>query len=139
LEVVKNDLLTIADPRLIKILEYDKKIVGYVFAFRDLNDALRKNRGTISPLAILRLILGMKINRKVYLNGMGILPEYQRLGGNALLYSELTKTVASFAFKEAEIVQINEATELMLKDIEKLGARINKRHRVYTMAINAAR
>lgn len=135
LEFVKNDLLAVADPSLVKILEYDNIIVGYLFAFRDLNSALKKNNGKVTPLGIMRLLLAMKNNKKVYLNGMGILPEYQRLGGNALLYSELTKTVTSSGFQEAEIVQINEHTDLMLSDIQRLGAIINKRHRIFTKGI----
>lgn len=67
---------------------------------------------------------------------MGILPEYQRLGGNALLYHELAKTVRSRNFMEAEIVQIAESTEMMLKDIQKLGSEINKIHRIFTIDLN---
>ena len=41
----------------------------------------------------------MKGSDALILNGMGILSQYQRLGGNALLYSELTKTVAERSFR----------------------------------------
>jgi hypothetical protein len=62
---------------------------------------------------------------------MGILSQYQRLGGNALLYSELEKTVADRTFRSAELVQVSERTELMLRDIQTLGARVCKVHRMY--------
>jgi hypothetical protein len=62
---------------------------------------------------------------------MGILPRYQRLGGNALLYHELEKTAAGGAFRRAELVQVSERTELMLRDIQTLGARVIKVHRMY--------
>ena len=133
-QVVK-DLITVASPDLIKILEYDEKIVGYLFAFADISTILRKNKGKLTPLGILRLIIGLKTSKKVLFNGMGILPEYQRLGGNALLYSELSKTVRSRNFKKAETVQIAESTEMMLKDIKKLGSKINTIHRIYTIGI----
>jgi GNAT superfamily N-acetyltransferase len=137
LEFVKNDLLSVADPRLVKILEYDGKIVGFLFAFHDLNPALRRNMGKVTPLGILRLLIGYRQRRKVFFNGMGIMEEYQRLGGNALLYSELTRTVSSMGFTEAETVQINEHTDLMLADIKRLGAIITKRHRVFTRKISS--
>lgn len=133
LDQVKNDLMTVASPDLIKILEYDRKIVGYLFAFADISDTLRSNKGKLTPFGIIRLIRGLKTTKKVLFNGMGILPEYQRLGGNALLYHELAKTVRSRDFVEAEVVQIAESTEMMLKDIHKLGIKINKIHRIFTI------
>ncbi len=133
LEQVKEDLLVIADPRLIKILTYDGSVVGYLFAFRDLSDALQKNRGRLGPLELLRLLAAMRRSDGLIVNGMGILAQYQRLGGNALLYAELAKTVAG-AFGRAELVQISERTELMLRDIETLGGRVSKVHRMYEKA-----
>lgn len=130
---VTKDLMTVASPDLIKILEYDGKIVGYLFAFADISNTLRKNRGKITIPGIVRLIIGMRSTKKVLFNGMGILPEYQRLGGNALLYHELSNTVRSRNFQKAEVVQIAESTEMMLKDIQNLGSKINKIHRIFTI------
>ncbi len=131
LQQVKKDLLVIADPRLVKILTYDGQIVGYLFGFPDLSAALQKNQGRMGPIELVRLLRAMKGSDALILNGMGILSQYQRLGGNALLYSELTKTVAERSFRTAELVQISERTELMLRDIQTLGARVCKVHRLY--------
>ena len=132
---VTKDLMTVASPDLVKILEYDGKIVGYLFAFADISNTLRKNKGKLTLPGILKLIFGMRNAKKVLFNGMGILPEFQRLGGNALLYHELAKTVRSRNFKEAEIVQIADSTEMMLKDIQNLGSKINKIHRIFTIDV----
>jgi hypothetical protein len=73
---------------------------------------------------------------------MGILQKYQRLGGNALIYSEIARTVRSspsYKFVEAEMVQINEETDLMLADMRRLGARTHKIHRVYNTQIGGSR
>ena len=131
LEQSKKDLLVIADPRLVKILAYDGQIVGYLFGFPDLSRALQKNAGRLGPIQLLRLLSAMHSNDELILNGMGILPQYQRLGGNALLYHELEKTAAGGSFRRAELVQVSERTELMLRDIQTLGARIYKVHRMY--------
>jgi hypothetical protein len=136
LEQVKKDLLLIADPRLAKILAYDGQIVGYLFAFPDLSEVLRNNGGRTGPLQILRLLLAMrKGGDGLLINGMGILPQYQRLGGNALLYSELTKTVSERTYPRVELVQVSEHTELMLRDIQTLGATVCKVHRMYEKEI----
>ncbi len=135
IERVKKDLLLVADPALVKILAYDGAIVGYLFAFPDASEAMRKNGGRLGPVELLRLLAGLKRARKALFNGMGILPDYQRLGGNALLYAELAETIGSRSFEEAEVVQIAESTELMLRDIERLGAKVDKVHRVYSLPL----
>jgi hypothetical protein len=139
LNALKSDLLLIAKPDLEKVIRYDGAIVGYILTFPDLSDAMQRNRGKLGPIQILRLLTESKRTRKIIFNGMGILEKYQRIGGNALLYSELTKsTTGSEKFKmdEAEMCQINESTDLMLKDLLAVGASIFKRHRVYERTIN---
>ncbi|RKX88131.1 MAG: hypothetical protein DRP59_12490 [Spirochaetes bacterium] len=131
LNQLKKDLLTIASPDLIKILTYDDKIVGYLLAFADISPILHRNMGRITLPGFFRMMRGMKRSEKLLANGMAILPEYQRLGGNALLYYELSKTVRSRNFKIAKTVQINESTVLMLADIHKLGAVDEVVHRLY--------
>jgi hypothetical protein len=128
---VTKDLLLIADPRLVKILTYDGKIVGFLFAFHDLSRVLQKNRGRLGPLQLLRLLAGLRSRERLIINGAGILPEYQRLGGNALLYYELEKTAGGRTYRRAELTQISERTELMLRDVQTLGARVYKTHRIY--------
>ncbi len=128
---VTKDLLLIADPRLVKILAYDGQIVGYLFAFHDLSRLLQKNRGRLGPVQLLRLLLGLRSGQELLINGMGILPQYQRLGGNALLYHELARTAGTGAFRQVELVQVSERTELMLRDVQTLGGQIYKTHRIY--------
>jgi len=133
---VTKDLMLVADPKLIKILTYKGKVAGFLFGFPDLSKALRAGRGRLNPLSILHLLVELRRTNWLIINGAGILPEYQRLGGNALLYYELERTVRSSGrFRHVDLTQIAETTALMLRDIETLGAQRYKTHRVYTMAI----
>jgi hypothetical protein len=135
LEQVKKDLLAVARPDLVKILADGEKVIGFLFAFPDLSPILRKAGGRIGPLVIARLLLAMRRPKRVLVNGMGILKEYRKRGGNALLYAELAETVLGSGAQEAELVQVAESTELMLADLQTLGARVSKRYRVYHKAI----
>ncbi len=132
---VKKDLMFIARSDLIKVLADGEKTVGYLFAFPDLSAEMRRAGGRPGPLDILRLLRAVKKPARLLMNGMGILKEYRSRGGNALLYAELTDTVLASGAAEAEIVQVNEGTELMLRDLETLGARVSKRYRVYAKAV----
>jgi hypothetical protein len=130
-----KDLLSIADPRLIKILMYDDKYVGYLLGFPDLSAALQRSRGRVTPFTILDLLREFKRTRYVIINGAGILPEYQRLGGNALLYAELEKTARLRDPIHADLTQVAETTTLMVRDLQTLGAEVYKVHRMYRRAL----
>ncbi len=130
-----DDLMSVADPALIKILGYDEEIVGFVFGFPDVSDALKRNDGRLGPLAIARLLGALRGTRDLIANGAGILPRYQRLGGNALMYAALEETSRARAFRNVELVQIAENTSLMLRDVQTLGGEIWKVHRVYARPV----
>jgi len=135
LERVKKDILAVARPKLMKILADGDKVIGFLFAFVDLSVPMRKSRGRTGPLDVLRLLLGFRDRNRLIINGMGIRPEYQKQGGNALMYQELTDTALNSGFKEAELTTVAETTRLMLADIQNLGARIHKRYAMFTKGI----
>ncbi len=109
-------------------------IVGYLFAFPDLSEPLPAQQGAgWARWSCCACSPACGTATRLLINGMGILPEYQRLGGNALLYHELEQTAGSGLYRRVELVQVSERTELMLRDIETLGARIFKTHRIYEM------
>lgn len=137
LDQVAKDLLTVADPELIAMLDYDGRIIGYVFGFADITPTLRRNKGKLGPVEIFRLLTSMKKTRRILFNGIGILPEYQGLGGNALLYKELEHIVDKRKFQEIELVQISEKTDLMLSDAGHLRAEPYKIHRMYRKKVGA--
>jgi hypothetical protein len=67
----------------------------------------------------------------VAINGAGILPEYQNRGGNALLYTEIERTIRESRFFHADLTQVAETAVQMRRDLTGLGAEPYKTHRVY--------
>jgi len=129
--VVKN-VMTIVDPDLIKIITKDEKVVGFVLPFPDVSAAMQKNKGKLGPLAILRLLMEIKQTDWIAFNGVGILPEYHGLGGNAIMYAELEQSMhTNEQFIHAELTQVAETAEQMRKDLKNLGVKFYKNHRVY--------
>ncbi len=126
-----DNLLVIADPRLIKIIAHGDDLVGFLFAFPDVSAALQRARGHLFPFGIVHLLLELKRTDWVALNGAGILPEFQGRGGNTLLYTEIEKTMREFHFKHADLTQVAETAVQMRKDLENVGSRAYKNHRVY--------
>ncbi len=63
---------------------------------------------------------------------MGILPEYQGIGGNALLYNELGKAALNFnQFANVEMTQVADTARQMRADMKNLSGVEYKNHCVY--------
>lgn len=125
-----DSLVTVTDPRLIKVIRSGEEIAGFLLTFPDLSPAIQKSRGRITPLSLARLIRAKRRTREFVINGVGVLPKFQKTGATALLYYELERTLKGRALW-AEMTQIAETTDLMLSDMETLGGKVYKRHRVY--------
>jgi GNAT superfamily N-acetyltransferase len=130
-----DNILAVADPKLIKIIVHKDEAIGFLFGFRDISVAIQRSRGKLFPFGIFDMLLEMKRTKWVDINGAGILPEYQGRGGNALLYSEMEKTIRENAFLHAELVQVAETAVQMRSDLENVGGVPYKNHRVYVRDI----
>lgn len=131
-----DNIFLVSDHRLIKVILHGDEIVGFLFAFPDVSAALQRAKGRLFPFGIVDILLEMKRTKTVSGNGMGILPEYQGRGGNALLYYEMGKTVMGFnQFENVEMTQVAETTEQMRADLKNLNGVEYKNHRVYRKAI----
>lgn len=131
-----QNVFMVADHRLIKLIMHEDDIVGFLFAFPDASEALKRAKGHLFPFGIVDLLLEMKRTKTVSGNGMGVLPEFQGTGGNALLYYELGKTVLdNYNFKFVEMTQVAETTKQMRADLKNLNGVEYKNHRVFRKEI----
>lgn len=132
-----NNMMMVADHRLIKIITHEDKVVGFLFAFPDISRAMQRAKGRLFPFGLVDMLRELKRTDWVSLNGVGILPEFQGIGGNALLYAEMVKTVTSpdFNFVHAELTQVAETAVQMRRDLVNLGGKPYKNHRVYRRAL----
>lgn len=131
-EFVVNNIMMIADHRLIKIITHDEDVVGFLFAFPDVSAALQRAKGSLNPLSLIDLMIDMRRTDTVSGNGIGILPEFQGHGGNAMLYYEMGKTLLDFQqFVHVEMTQVAETTHQMRADLKNLNGVEYKNNRVY--------
>jgi GNAT superfamily N-acetyltransferase len=131
-----DNIFLVADPRLIKVIMDGEKIVGFLFAFPDVSAALQRAKGWLFPFGIIDILLEMRRTKTISGNGMGILPEYQGRGGNAVLYYEMGKTVLGFnQFEHVEMTQVAETAGQMRADLKNLNGVEYKNHRVYRKTI----
>jgi hypothetical protein len=130
-KVMAKRLLTIADPRLIKLVMKGEAIVGFLFVFVDISAALQKIQGRLWPLGWIAVLREFKKTKWVNFNGAGLLPGHRGVGANAVLYTEITDTLQNYRFEHADIVQIEENNIKIMGDMKVVGVDWYKKHRVY--------
>lgn len=131
IQFVLDNILTVADHRLIKAITHDDDVVGFLFGFPDVSAALQRAKGRLLPTGIVHLLREIRRTEWIALNGAGILPEFQGRGGNALLYSEMENTIRDYNFQHADLTQVAESAEQMRADLINLGGKPYKNHRVF--------
>jgi hypothetical protein len=140
IKFILDNLLMVADPRLIKIITHgpEEQVVGFLLGFPDVSKALQRAKGNVSlfnPVAIVDILLEMKKTKWVSFNGAGVLPEFQGRGGNALMYYVMEKTIQDYKFEHGELTQVAETTKQMRADLINVGGQPYKNHRVYKREI----
>lgn len=131
-ESMANQLIWLADPKLVKLVMKNGKAVGFLLAYPDVSAAMQKTRGRLFPFGWLSLLLELRRTDRININGAGLLPEYRGSGGTAILYSEMFKSVSENPrYKHAEVVQIGIENENMQREMENFGIDFYKIHRTY--------
>jgi hypothetical protein len=134
-KAMADQLIWFANPRLIKIIMKGEEPVGFLFAYPDISEAVQRTKGQIIPLGWIDLLLEMRRTKRININGAGILEQYRGLGGTAILFSEMFKSVAEGGYKHAEIVQIGVENDKMQRELRELGIDFYKTHRIYQRAL----
>jgi hypothetical protein len=130
-EMIAETIIEITDPGLVKGVMKGDKLIGFIISYYDLSAALQRSRGRIWPFGWFWLMTERRRTKWANVNGAGLLPEYQGLGANVLLYTELAKTINEYGFEFADLVQVNEVNTASMADMEAVGVKWYKRHRAY--------
>ena len=130
--VLADQLIWFADPRLIKLVKKDERIVGFLFAYPDVSAALQKTRGRLLPFGWVTLLRELRRTDWVNINGAGLIEEYRGLGGTAILFSEIAKSLSDNPrYNHGDIVQIGVENDNMQREMQNFGIDFYKRHRTY--------
>jgi len=131
IQTLADQIQWFADPKLIKIVLKDDEPVGFLLAYPDISAAVQRAGGRLFPFGWIDLLLELKRTKWVNVNGAGIVEKYRGLGGTALLFSEMRKSVVEGGFEHADIVQVGVENEKMQREMRDLGIDFYKMHRLY--------
>jgi hypothetical protein len=129
LSFVRPDLLSI-------IVDKEDNVIGMGITMPSLSKAFQKANGRIFPFGWFHLMKAMKKNDIVDLYLMGVHPDYQGKGVNAMIFADLTPIFIKNGYKIAETnpeLEHNTKVQLLWSDL--LPRQVRTR-RVYKIALN---
>ena len=103
-----------------------------MLAYPDIGAALQRIKGRLLPFGWLQILLESKRTHWIDFNGIGIVDDYQRLGGTAILYNEIYKTLMGIdQYSYCEFLQFREENIKILLETGNLDMKFHKTHRLY--------
>lgn len=113
------------------VVDREKRPIGFGIAMPSLSKALQRSKGKIFPFGFLHLLYSLKFPKRIDLYLVAIKKEYQDLGINALLITEITKSCIKNGIVSAETsgeLETNKKIQSFWKYFEH---REHKRRRCY--------
>lgn len=118
-------------PEMTSIAEDEGGPVGVVFGLLDYNPLIREIDGRLFPFGFLKLFRKRKKITRVRLISTNVLPKYQRWGLGLVLMSRLIPPAIEWGVQDAEFSWVLETNNLSRGTLERGGAQLNKRYRIF--------
>ncbi len=126
-----KDMKMIIDTDFAHVAEIDGSPVAFSIALPDYNQVFRKMDGTLFPTGFLKLLWHRRKINAIRTALMGVLPEYQGRGIDALLTRESIVNGMKRGFYSSEVGWLLETNTGILRVVERLGAQREKTYRLY--------
>ncbi len=134
LDFLIENVINFVDPTMVKfIVNGGDELIGFILGFPDISAAMQRHNGSLmNPLLIFDILREMKKTDRIIINGVGILSEYRIKGGDALLFDGIHQILkANPRFRIGEGSQMSETAKEVQREMQGLGLKKSKVHRVY--------
>jgi GNAT superfamily N-acetyltransferase len=135
IDYMAKKLKVVADPDLVIIAEHQGKPIAFALAFPNLNEAIKRINGKLTPLGILKFMHYRKKIKGIRAMVFGILKDYRHTGVSYMLYSELDKNSARKGYEWCETSWQLEDNEPVNRFVESLGGKVYKKYRLFEKKI----
>ncbi|MEX0719025.1 MAG: hypothetical protein WD059_00060 [Balneolaceae bacterium] len=130
-----KDMKMIINTDFAHVAELDGEPIAFSIGFPNINEILKKMDGTLLPFGFLKILLGRKKTRGLRTALMGVLPEYQGKGIDALLHQRSIKNGLEGGITiESELSWILESNKEMIRVADRIGGSRDKTYRMYFKA-----
>lgn len=120
-------------PELAVMAEVDGVPVGAIIGLPDYNPRIKEIGGRLFPFGVFRLLSKKRDIARLRVISINVVPEYQRWGLGLVLMKALSPKGIEMGFTEAEFSWISEENDLARLGLEKGGAKVYKKYRMYDL------
>jgi GNAT superfamily N-acetyltransferase len=135
IDAMAKDLKQIIEPSLVLFGEINSKIVGFALVLLDYNYIFKQMNGKLFPYGIIKLLTQKKKIKWARILTLGIIPEYQKRGLDAVFYWEIVQRAAKIGIFLGEASWILEDNDMMNRGAETMNGEIYKKYRIYEIKI----
>jgi len=118
-------------PELALVAEVDGKPIGSAFCLLDYNPRIKQINGRLFPFGFLRLLWNKRGIKRMRAISTNVVPGYQAWGVGLVLMAALVKPVLDWGMEEVEFSWVLESNHLSKRSLERGGAIVTKKYRIY--------
>ncbi len=123
-------------PQYVPVIMNDEdQVVGFGITMPSMSKAMQKIKGKLLPFGWYHLLQAMKKRDTIDFYLIGVLPEYQKKGVNAILFDYLIPIYIKEGYRKAETNVELENNEMVRRQWEGYDYRIHKKRRAYLKKI----
>ncbi len=131
IKVLGEGLKHLIVPELAIVAEVDGKPIGASFGLLDYNPRIRKIGGRLFPFGFIKLLRNKRSIKKIRIISTNVVQEYQRWGVGLILMGHFVEPMQRFGVQEVEFSWVLESNHLSRASLERGGAILQKRYRMY--------
>lgn len=135
IDAMAKDLKPLVEPSLVLFGEIDNKLVGFALVMLDYNQIFKSFNGRLLPFNFIKLFTHRKKITWSRVLTLGIIPEYQKRGLDAVFYWEIVNRAANVGILKGEASWILEDNDMMNRGAQVMNGEVYKKYRIYDIAI----
>ena len=123
--------LPILDPKFIKVVETDGKLVGFAVGMPDLSKGIRDAKGKIFPFGIFKILRDSKRSKKLLMMLGGVKKAYRGKGLEVLMGVKILQSGIKHKMEMIDSHLVLESNTKMRSEYERIGCQVVKKFRIY--------
>jgi len=130
-----KDLKPLVEPSLVLFGEIEGQTVGFALVMLDYNEIMRSFGGKLLPFNFLKLFTQKKKITWARVLTLGLIPEFQKKGLDAVFYYEIMKRAEKINILKGEASWILEDNDMMNRGALAMNGELYKKYRIYDYKI----
>lgn len=135
IEAMAKDLKPLVEPSLVLFGEVNNELVGFALTMLDYNYVFKQLNGKLFPFGFLKLYTQKKHIKWSRVITLGIVPEYQKRGLDAVFYWETLMRAHKVGIDLGEASWVLENNEMMNRGAQTMKGDLYKKYRIYEIDI----